>query len=463
MTMRRETEDRLGHPPSPVYLTNMNKIIPSQPAEWLPAKVVMLCEPRLETLYSILQTDSSNFLRPFSLAQAREEHRNYRRALEERGILVFDIREALRERGSAGMPNLRKWAREAITLAFEPAISPKQATEVASGGLSAERRPAPTQNVREGRQSASGSPGATSVAHPITPKDRAQLEANLTKALSVLDAESLVDVILMRPTMRVTYNADPVDPTTRFTTRFELNDPPSCYYTRDPLITTAKGVVITRLRLGKRKPENDIVERALQQIGIKPIYRVQAPGTLEGGDFLPCGDFVLQGQGLLTNAEGVRQCLEHKVYGFVEVGVVKDQRNNMDEMHLDTYFAMLDKDLAACCDTRLKGEEEPLVDVYAPVGSPKKFSYQLARTVRFSEYLKEKGIRVIPFSKREQEDFAPNGLLVGPRQFIGVKQSGKPFERRLQKAGVQTQFISFDALTGGYGGPHCSSQVLVRE
>jgi len=190
---------------------------------------------------------------------------------------------------------------------------------------------------------------------------------------------------------------------------------------------------------------------------------VQAPGTLEGGDFLPCGDFVLQGQGLLTNAEGVRQCLEHKVYGFVEVGVVKDQRNNMDEMHLDTYFAMLDKDLAACCDTRLKGEEEPLVDVYAPVGSPKKFSYQLARTVRFSEYLKEKGIRVIPFSKREQEDFAPNGLLVGPRQFIGVKQSGKSFERRLQKAGVQTQFISFDALTGGYGGPHCSSQVLVRE
>jgi arginine deiminase len=395
----------------------LNKITPSQPAEWLPAKVVMLCEPRLETLYSILQTESSNFLRPFSLAQAREEHRKYRRALEERGALVFDIREALREGGSAGLRNLRTWAREAITLACDSAIGQK---------------------------------------------DAAQLETNLTKALSVLDAESLVDVILMRPTMRIAYNADPVDPTTRFTTRFELTDPPSCYYTRDPLITTAKGVVITRLRLSKRKPENDIVEHALKQIGIKPIYRVQAPGTLEGGDFMPCGDFVLQGQGLLTNAEGVRQCLEHKVYGFVEVGVVKDQRNNMDEMHLDTYFAMLDKDLAACCDTRLKGVEEPLVDVYAPVGNARKFSYALSRTVKFSAYLKEKGITVIPFTKREQENFAPNGLLVGPRQFIGVKQSGAAFEKRLQKAGVQTQFISFDALTGGYGGPHCSSQVLVR-
>lgn len=440
----------------------INQFHPSQPAEWLPAKVVMLCEPRTETLYSILQTDSSNFLNPFSLAQAREEHRNYRRVLEERGVLVLDIREALREGGRAGLARLRAWAREAITLAFEPAISPKQATEVAPNGLLAERRPAPTQNVREGGQSANGSPGATSVAHPITPKDRAQLEANLAKALSVLDAESLVDVILMRPTMRIAYNADPVDPTTRFSTRFELTDPPSCYYTRDPLITTAKGVVITRLRLSKRKPENDIVEHALKQIGIKPIYRVQAPGTLEGGDFMPCGDFVLQGQGLLTNAEGVRQCLEHKVYGFVEVGVVRDERNNMDEMHLDTYFAMLDKDLAACCDTRLQGDEEPLVDVYAPVGSRNAFSYQLSRTVKFSAYLKEKGIRVIPFSKREQENFAPNGLLVAPRQFIGVTRAGKAFEKRLQKAGAQTQFISFDALTGGYGGPHCSSQVLVR-
>lgn len=423
----------------------MNKIVPSQPAEWLPAKVVMLCEPRMETLFSILQTDSSNFLNPFSLAQAREEHRNYRRILEERGVLVFDIREALREGGRAGLARLRIWAREAIALAFEPAISPK-----------------PAANVPEGGQSANGSQGATSLARPITAKDRAQLEANLLKALSVLDAESLVDVILMRPTMRIAYNADPVDPTTRFSTRFELTDPPSCYYTRDPLITTAKGVVITRLRLSKRKPENDIVEHALKQIGIKPIYRVQAPGTLEGGDFLPCGDFVLQGQGLLTNAEGVRQCLEHKVYGFVEVGVVRDERNNMDEMHLDTYFAMLDKDLAACCDTRLQGDEEPLVDVYVPVGRPNKFSYTLARTVKFSEYLKEKGITVIPFTKREQENFAPNGLLVAPRQFIGVTRSGKAFEKRLQKAGVQTEFISFDALTGGYGGPHCSSQVLVR-
>lgn len=394
-------------------------IRPSQPAEWLPARVVLLCEPRLETLFSILQTDSSNFLFPFSLAQAREEHQAYRRALEARGARVIDIRDALlpSPSGRRGARNLRAWAREAITLAPDASLAPD---------------------------------------------DVAHIERQLTRALDALDPASLVDVILLRPALRVAYNAEAVDPTTRFTTRFELTDPPSCYYTRDPLMTTARGVVITRLRLGKRRPENDIAAHALEQLGVTPIFRVQAPGTLEGGDFIPCGDFVLQGQGLLTNADAVGQCLERRVYGYTEVAVVRDPRGDMDEMHLDTYFAMLDRDLAACCSTRLSGPEEPEVDVHIPDGRPNRFAYTAARTVTLSAYLREKGVRVIPFSKREQENFAPNGLLVGPRHYIGVTRAGKAFQARLEKAGVRTAFIAFDALTGGYGGPHCSSQVLVR-
>lgn len=397
-------------------------IHPSQPAEWLPARVVLLCEPRLETLFSILQTDSSNFLFPFSLARAREEHQRYRRALEAHGVRVIDIRDALlfspRGGRAAAARNLRTWAREAITLA--PAAS-------------------------------------------MAPADAGHLERQLARALDALDPGSLVDVILLRPTLRVAYNADAVDPTTRFTTRFELTDPPSCYYTRDPLVTTRLGVIVTRLRLSKRRPENDIAARALEQLGVAPLYRVQAPGTLEGGDFIPCDDFVLQGQGLLTNADAVGQLLERRLYGYTEVAVVRDPRGNMDEMHLDTYFAMLDRDLAACCDTRLSGPDQPEVDVYVPDGRPRAFRYRPDRTVRLSDYLRDKGVRVITFSKREQEDFAPNGLLVKPRHYIGVTRAGQAFQRRLGTAGVRAEFIAFDALTGGYGGPHCSSQVLLRK
>jgi arginine deiminase len=385
-----------------------------QPAEWLPARVVLMCEPNIETLFAILQKDSANFLAPFSLAQGREEHRRYRATLEAHGVTVIDVREALM---AAPPADMQRWARAAIQIIFD---------------------------------------------EKLTPEETIELQANLLASIESLDPRSLADVILLRPALHVRHNDDAVDQSVRFRTRYEITPANNAYFTRDPLITTRAGCVITRLRVPVRGVENDIAECVLHSLGITPIFRVQAPGTLEGGDFIPCGDFVLQGQGLLTNAEGVRQCLDHRAYGRVEVAVVRDPRMNMDEMHLDTYFAMLDKDLAACVDTRLSGDEEPEVDVYLPEGDDTRYTHKLARTLLFSAYLQEKGITVIPFSKHEQDNFAANGLLVAPRKLIGVTRAGASFEQRLRDAGVDTHFIPFDALTGGYGGPHCSSQVLVR-
>ncbi|PJF48348.1 MAG: hypothetical protein CUN48_04065 [Candidatus Thermofonsia Clade 3 bacterium] len=388
-------------------------LTPAQPAEWLPARVVLMCEPGIETLFAILQPGAANFLFPFSLAQGREEHRAYRRALEGHGVRVIDYREALAQ---ATRSRLTQWAREAVTFEYDAAL---------------------------------------------TADERDEAARQLDVALAALDAGSLVEVILLRPTIRVARSAAGLDPTTRFEAQFTL-EPPSPYYTRDPLITTREGVVITRLKLKQRAPENDIAAHVLESLGIAPRYRVQPPGTLEGGDFIPCGDFVLQGQGLLTNEDGVRQCLEHRVYGYVEVAVIEDPRMDMDEMHLDTYFAMLDRDLALCVESRLSGDEEPAVKVYVPQGAPDRYAYVLTRTTLFSRYLQEKGIRVIPFSKAEQLDFAANGLLVGPRRLMCARRAGEPFLQRLRAAGVDVQAIAFDALAGGYGGPHCSTQVLVR-
>jgi len=392
------------HPPS---------FIPAQLAEWLPARTVLMCEPGVETLFSILHTDAANFLFPFSLAQGREEHRAYRRALEAHGVQVVDLRALLTQ---ADRARLVQWARQAVAFDFDA---------------------------------------------QLTDEERASVVTQLDAALNALDAGSLVDVLMLRPTLRVARDDAALDATTRFKAQFTLA-PLSPYYTRDPLITTRAGVVITRLKLAQRAAENDLAAYALEVLGIRPIYRVQAPGTLEGGDFIPCGDFVLQGQGLLTNEDGVQQCLAHRVYGYVEVAVVEDPRMGMDEMHLDTYFAMLDRDLAICEDSRLNGDAEPAVKVYAPQGTPTDFTYALTRTMLFSRYLTEKGIRVIPFSKAEQERFAANGLLVAPRRLIAVAGAGEACLQRLREAGVEVHLIAFDALTGGYGGPHCSSQVLLR-
>jgi arginine deiminase len=389
----------------------------SQPAEWLTAKTVLLCEPNIETLFGILETNSANFLSPFSLKQAQAEHRAFRRAMESAGVQVIDVREALMGDGSIqGNARLRAWAASSVCYEIDRAI--------ATG-------------------------------------DRDLLRENLQRTVETLDPATLADLILLRPTLTIYYNENALDPTSRFRSHYKVNPANNAFYLRDPLIATAAGCVIGRLRLDVRRVENDIAAWALEQLGIGPVYRVQPPGFLEGGDFIPCGEFVLQGQGLLSDAEGVRQCLEHCVYGFVEVGVVRDPRVQMDEMHLDTYFAVFDRDLCALCDDRL-GDQQPIVDVYVPQGAPDRFAYQKARTVGLCRYLEGKGMQILTFSKQEQENFAPNGLLLGPRDFIGVSRAGKDYERRLNERSVNTRFLNFDALTCGYGGPHCMSQVICR-
>ena len=392
---------------------------PSQRAEWLPAQVALVCEPNIETLFALLETQSANFKSPFSMEKAISEHRAFRGALESFGVKVYDLREALTLGCSApgqALERLRGWARKAVRHVFDPRLSID---------------------------------------------DLRAVQGAFRASITSMDPSTLAQLILLRPSLFVAPNPEELDPTSRFITRFEVNPAHNAYYVRDPMITTAAGCIIGRLKLQARQIENDIAEHALTQLGIRPLWRIQAPGHLEGGDFLPCGDFVLQGQGLLSDAEGVRQCLENRVYGFVEVAVVIDPRSAMDEMHLDTYFTLLDRNLCAICEDRT-GSQEPVVNVYQPEGVAESFVYRKKETVHFKEYLRRKGFRIIQFSKAEQEHYAPNGLMFSTSHLLGVKGSGDEFAKTLKAEGVRMEWLEFEALGGGYGGPHCSSQILLR-
>jgi arginine deiminase len=378
----------------------------------------LVCEPGTETLFDLLQPNAANFLHPFSLAQAQAEHRAFRQQLEEHGVRVIDLRQALLNGVGANdeaRARLQAWARQSIQLD--------------TADLAAD--------------------------------DAALAAADLAASLDALDPAALVDLILLAPTIRLSANPEALDPTTRFLARYELAGG-SAYYLRDPLFTTRNGVVIGRLRLEKRRRENDLAAFALAQLGVSPIYRVRPPGFIEGGDFIPAGDFVLQGQGLLSDADGIGQCLEQRVYGEVEVAVVRDPCGQMEEMHLDTYFAFLSPTLCLLCETRLKPSDEPEVDVYQPDGDSHNFCYRLVRRQSFSRYLGEKGVRILTFSTEESKNFAPNGLLLGPNHWLGVRQAGPDLFDRLQRHGIDVIPLDFAALSGGYGGPHCSTQVVER-
>jgi arginine deiminase len=408
---------RSAQPPRP-NLVAVGSLMACQAAEWQAARTVLLCEPRLETALGLLVANAQNFPRPFGLEAAQVEHRRFREALEARGVTVVDLRDALSSAchlDDTARETLVEFTRKSIRFAF---------------------------------------------AHEVDLMVRDQVRSDALTALRGMSPEQLVEFLLLRPAVHIANNRHRLDETTALDSRFTLRALTNAYYMRDPLITTGAGCTIGRLRLVVRRHENEVAKHALLALGIQPFFRVHAPGTLEGGDFIPCGDFVLQGQGLLTNAEGVAQCLAARAYGRVEVGVVRDERAQMDEMHLDCYLAVFDRDLCALCDDRM-GEHEPFVDVYEPSGGSD-FAYRLTSTVRLRLYLESKGMRVLSFSTEQRDGFAANGLLVGPRRYLCPAQSGDEWIETLRKAGVEVEVLDFAQLTGGYGGPHCSSQVLVR-
>jgi arginine deiminase len=385
----------------------------TQPAEWDEARVVLVSRPSIETLFGVLNTDAANFLRPFDLDQARVEHDGFRRAMEARGVRVVDLRDAL------------------------------------TGGDLDALRGAASASLRYELDSMIGD------------EDRAELGELHRHTIATLGPRALADVVMLRPVLKLRPNPHAPDRTCRFLPTFEVRPADNAYFTRDPMITTAAGAVIGRMNLAVRRPENDVAALVLGGLGITPLLRVAPPGFLEGGDFLPAGSFCLQGQGLLSDADGIGQLLDAGAYGEVEVAIVRDPRCQMDEMHLDTYFALYGRHLAGICDDRL-GADQPEVDVWVPEETPSGRRYRKTRTLGFLAYLAEKHVEVLTFTKDEQREFAANGLLLGPMDYLAVAQAGEAFLDRLRARGVRVEPIEYRALTGGYGGPHCSSQVLVR-
>jgi len=158
----------------------------------------------------------------------------------------------------------------------------------------------------------------------------------------------------------------------------------------------------------------------------------------------------------------VKQMLDNGVYGNVEVALVRDPTPGMEEMHLDTYFNFLGSKLALLSEDRMIEGREPSVEIFEPVAE-ERVSYRRKGKMTLKKYLEEKGFEIFKITVEEQRNFAPNFLLLEEKRIIGVKQAGESFEERLKEYGVKADLLDFSALTGGYGGPHCMSQVILRE
>jgi dimethylargininase len=77
-------------------------------------------------------------------------------------------------------------------------------------------------------------------------------------------------------------------------------------FIEDPVVAYKGIAVLTRPSLAARRPEVSDIEESIEPLGYS-IHRIEAPGTLEGGDVLVVGDHVYVGQGGRSNIEGIEQ------------------------------------------------------------------------------------------------------------------------------------------------------------
>ena len=210
-------------------------------------------------------------------------------------------------------------------------------------------------------------------------------------------------------------------------------------YTRDAAVVSADGVILASMGKASRACEPTAQEDELRRHGWPIAGSIAPPGRLEGGDLVWLDQKTLAvGQGVRTNAEGIRQLkalLDDSVDELITVPL-PDYPGQHDVMHLMSLVSPVDRDLAV---------------VYARLLPD-----------AFRQTLLHRGYRLVDVPDEEFEMMGANVLALGPRECVML--NGNPKTRAaLEKAGAQVHVYDGEeiSLKGG-GGPTCLTRPLAR-
>jgi dimethylargininase len=90
----------------------------------------------------------------------------------------------------------------------------------------------------------------------------------------------------------------------------EADDLPDCAFVEDTVVVIDDLAVLTRPGAAERRDEVAGTADTIGPLGLE-VVRIEAPGTLDGGDVLQAGRTVYVGRGGRTNGEGIRQLRRH--------------------------------------------------------------------------------------------------------------------------------------------------------
>lgn len=381
-------------------------------AEWKPAGEILMHTPGQELFDGVVHPSAGLFEDYFDVDKAAEEHRAYIRMLQKNGIRVHTVQEILNE---VGMDTLREMASR--MLVYDVTAIPDA--------------------------------------------DSAEVETYRGEVLAKMSRADMIRCILCQPTVRLRAT----DNNTGLEAEYVHHPLMNLYFTRDQSITTPRGHIICRMNSSQRMPETDIIDLCYRHLGAQPILHIQGEGRLEGGDYIPAGTVALIGCGMRTNDEGIRQIMEADAFGHDTVVVVRDHKFWQMQMHLDTYFNLMDSNLCTMVTSRLNAQpgepEYSTCDIW--VRNPDDAQYELLQQdLSFVAFLRDRGMQIIPIDYEDEMHYANNYLTVAPRHIMAVGGQSEAFQQRLRDAGVRVEWMPLESLIDGYGAAHCMTQVLNR-
>ena len=212
---------------------------------------------------------------------------------------------------------------------------------------------------------------------------------------------------------------------------------PDAIYAYDPVLVGDRGAVLLRPGKEGRLGEPDALAAELEQAGVPVAARIEAPGTIDGGDTLWLDErTLLVGRGYRTNASGVEQLQAAFPDAKVLSYDLPHWNGRGEVMHLMSLISPLDDDLALV--------------------------YPRLAPVRLLELLAERGIETVEVPDDEFETMGPNVLALGPRRALALEGNDET-RRRMEAAGVDVLVYKGDEISRkGDGGPTCLTRPLLR-
>ena len=213
-------------------------------------------------------------------------------------------------------------------------------------------------------------------------------------------------------------------------------DSPDLVYAYDPLIVTDRGAIPMRPGKPNRMPESAVIEEWTLAHGIPTAGRIEAPGTIEGGDtFWLRPDLFCIGRTLRTNQAGADQ-LAAVVGGDVRVFDVPYWKGPDELVHLMSTISPITDDLAV---------------VFLPL-----------LPVGLWQLLNELGYRLIEVPEEEYPTLGCNVLAVRPGVVI-VAEGNPRTAAALAARGVEVHaYPAFEIGMNGSGGPTCLTRPILR-